>query len=58
MKIKLINPKDGKYLGNDDTFVETSDDARIFDSLLAADSYAAYVQHVYGVVLFTVSYIQ
>lgn len=49
MKIILLIPNIRKYLGHDDVFVESRDDARIFDTILAADCYSAYVELVYGV---------
>ena len=52
MKIILTIPNIGKYIGLNDEFVESESAARIFDSILAADSHSAYIEHVYGVQCF------
>lgn len=49
VKIILNLPESGKYLGHDDKFVEDVREARLFDNILAADCYSAYVELTYGV---------
>ena len=52
MKIILSIPNIGKYIGQNDEFVESESAARIFDSILAADAHSAYIEHVLGVQCF------
>ena len=56
MKLVLHDPKTQKYLGRFDVMVEDESDAQIFDTILAADTYSAYVEHTYGVMLYTRQY--
>lgn len=49
MQLVLILPESGKWLGHDDKFVEDQASARIFDNILSADCYSAYIELTYGV---------
>ena len=48
-QIVLIIPNIGKWIGLDDEFVEEESTARIFDSIIEADTYSAYIEYVLGV---------
>lgn len=52
MKIVLFIPNIGKFVDNNDNFVESESAARIFDSILEADAHSAYLEHVFGVQCF------
>ena len=56
MKLVLYNPKTKRYLSVEDGFVDDESDAAIFDTILAADTYSAYVEHTYGILLYTKQY--
>lgn len=49
MKIVLYIPNIRKFVDNNDNFVESESDARIFDTILEADGHSAYLEHVLGV---------
>lgn len=50
--IVLYNPINKKCIDNHDEFVDEGDGPRIFDSILAADTYSAWFESVYGVALY------
>lgn len=52
MQLVLILPESGKWLGHDDAFVDNQSNARVFDDILSADCYSAYIELTYGVMCY------
>lgn len=52
MQLILKIPNIRKYVGHDDLFVEDENAARIFDNILSADCYSAYIELTYGVMCY------
>ena len=52
MQLTLKIPNIRKWVGHDDVFVENESDARIFDDILSADCYSAYIELTYGVLCY------
>ena len=48
----LFNPINKQFINEFDEFVEDESNARLFDSILAADAHSAWYESVYGVQLY------
>ena len=48
-RIVLLIPNIRKWIGLNDEFVEEESTARIFDSIIAADTHSAYLEYTLGI---------